>query len=126
VGQLGELVEQIRTAGLPVDFEVGGESVSLPTGQELAIYRIVQEALTNVMKHAGPAASARVAVHFGERAVEVRVRDDGRGATFTDGRGHGLVGMRERAAVYGGVVSAEPVSGGGFEVVARLPVKAGV
>jgi signal transduction histidine kinase len=123
VDQLNELVEQIRTAGLPVEFEVEGESVSLPTGQELAIYRIVQEALTNVMKHAGPAASARVGLHYGDRAIEVRIRDDGRGATFTDGRGHGLVGMRERAAVYGGNVSAEPAPGGGFEVIARLPVK---
>ncbi|MGH3381317.1 MAG: sensor histidine kinase, partial [Actinoallomurus sp.] len=108
VDQLTELVEQIRTAGLPVEFAVDGEPVTLPTGQELAIYRIVQEALTNVMKHAGPAASAHVALHYGDRAIEVRVRDDGRGATFTDGRGHGLVGMRERAAVYGGNVSAEP------------------
>jgi signal transduction histidine kinase len=123
VDQLNELVEQIRTAGLPVEFGVDGEPVSLPAGQELAIYRIVQEALTNVMKHAGPAASARVGVHYGDRAIEVRIRDDGRGATFTDGRGHGLVGMRERAAVYGGDVSAEPVPGGGFEVIARLPVK---
>ena len=123
VDQLTELVEQIRTAGLPVEFAVEGEPVALPTGQELAVYRIVQEALTNVMKHAGPEASARVVLHYGDRAIEVRIRDDGRGATFTDGRGHGLVGMRERAAVYGGNVSAEPAPGGGFEVIARLPVK---
>jgi signal transduction histidine kinase len=123
VEQLTDLVEQIRTAGLPVDLKVDGDPLSLPTGQELAIYRIVQEALTNVMKHAGPMATARVALHYGERAIEVRIRDDGRGATFTDGRGHGLVGMRERAAVYGGDVSAEPAPGGGFQVIARLPVK---
>jgi signal transduction histidine kinase len=126
VEQLTDLVEQIRTAGLPVDFTVDGDPLSLPTGQELAIYRIVQEALTNVMKHAGPMATARVALHYGDRAIEVRIRDDGRGATFTDGRGHGLVGMRERAAVYGGDVSAEPAPGGGFQVIARLPVKQGV
>jgi signal transduction histidine kinase len=123
VEQLTDLAEQTRTAGLPVRFDVDGAPVPLPAGLELAIYRIVQEALTNVMKHAGPAATARVALHYGDRAVEVRIRDDGRGATFSDGRGHGLVGMRERAAVYGGHVSAEPVPGGGFEVVARLPVK---
>jgi signal transduction histidine kinase len=123
VEQLSDLVEQIRAAGLPVELAVDGDRLSLPVGQELAIYRIVQEALTNVMKHAGPVATARVALHYGDRAVEVRIRDDGRGATFTDGRGHGLVGMRERAAVYGGDVSAEPVPGGGFEVVAWLPVK---
>jgi signal transduction histidine kinase len=126
VEQLTDLVEQIRAAGLPVELEVDGDRLSLPVGQELAIYRIVQEALTNVMKHAGPVATARVALHYGARAIEVRIRDDGRGATFTDGRGHGLVGMRERAAVYGGDVSAEPAPGGGFEVVARLPVKEGV
>jgi signal transduction histidine kinase len=123
VEQLTDLVQQIRTAGLPVDLRVDGDPLSLPTGQELAIYRIVQEALTNVMKHAGPAATAHVALHYGDRAIEVRIRDDGRGATFSDGRGHGLVGMRERAAVYGGQVSADPVPGGGFEVIARLPVK---
>ena len=123
VEQLTDLVEQIRTAGLPVDLKVDGDPLSLPTGQELAIYRIVQEALTNVMKHAGPMATARVALHYGDRAIEVRIRDDGRGATFTDGRGHGLVGMRERAAVYGGDVSAEPAPGGGFQVIVRLPVK---
>ncbi|MDN3353910.1 sensor histidine kinase [Actinomadura sp. DC4] len=123
VEQLSDLVEQIRTAGLPVEFEAEGEALSMPPGLELTVYRIVQEALTNVLKHAGPAAAAWVALHYGDRAIEVRIRDDGRGATFSDGRGHGLVGMRERAAVYGGHVSAEPVPGGGFEVIARLPVK---
>jgi signal transduction histidine kinase len=123
VDQLGDLVEQIRTAGLPVELDVGGAPLPLSKGQELAIYRIVQEALTNVMKHAGPMATAYVALHYGDRAIEVRIRDDGRGATFTDGRGHGLVSMRERAAVYGGSVSTGPVPGGGFEVIARLPAK---
>jgi signal transduction histidine kinase len=123
VEQLPDLVQQIRTAGLPVGYEVIGEPLPMPAGLALVVYRIVQEALTNVMKHAGPAAVAQVLLHYGDRAVEVRVRDDGRGATVSDGRGHGLVGMRERAAVYGGQVSAAPVPGGGFEVVARLPVK---
>lgn len=123
VEQLPDLVQQIRTAGLPVGYEVGGEPLPMPAGLELVVYRIVQEALTNVMKHAGPAATAHVALHYGDRAIEVRIRDDGRGATYSDGRGHGLVGMRERAAVYGGEVTAAPAPGGGFEVVARLPVK---
>ncbi|MEV5707333.1 histidine kinase [Actinoallomurus sp. NPDC052274] len=123
VDQLPDLVQQIRTAGLAVELAVSGESVPLTAGLGLAVYRIVQEALTNVMKHAGPAATAHVALHYGDQAIEVRIRDDGRGATFSDGRGHGLVGMRERAAVYGGQVRAEPAPGGGFEVVARLPVK---
>jgi signal transduction histidine kinase len=123
VDQLSELVGQMRNTGLPVELAVRGAAVPLPGGMELAVYRIVQEALTNVMKHAGPSASARVELHYGDQAIEVRVRDDGRGATFSDGRGHGLLSMRERAAVYGGHVSAEPVPGGGFEVIARLQVK---
>jgi signal transduction histidine kinase len=123
VDQLSELVDQIRSTGLRVELAVGGEQVPLPAGMELTVYRIVQEALTNVMKHAGPAAGARVELHYGDRAIEVRIRDDGRGTTFSDGRGHGLVSMRERAAVYGGQVTAEPAAGGGFEVTARMPVK---
>jgi signal transduction histidine kinase len=123
VAQLPDLAQQMRAAGLPVEFAVTGESVPLTAGLGLAVYRIVQEALTNVMKHAGPAATAYVTLHYGDRTIEVRVRDDGRGTTFSDGRGHGLIGMRERAAVYGGQVRAEPVTGGGFEVVARLPVQ---
>lgn len=126
VDQLTDLVQQIRTAGLPVDLEIAGTPASLAAGLELTIYRIVQEALTNVLKHAGPTASARVELDYGEHMVEVQVRDDGRGVTQTDGRGHGIVGMRERAAVYGGDVRAEPVPGGGFRVIARLPVKEGV
>ncbi|MCW2861009.1 MAG: histidine kinase [Actinoallomurus sp.] len=123
VDQLSELVGQIRSTGLRVELAVGGEQVPLPAGMELTVYRIVQEALTNVMKHAGPAAGARVELHYGDHAIEVRIRDDGRGTTFSDGRGHGLVSMRERAAVYGGHVTAEPAAGGGFEVTARMPVK---
>jgi signal transduction histidine kinase len=123
VDQLSELIGQIRGTGLPVELAVSGAEVPLPGGMELAVYRIVQEALTNVMKHAGPSARARVELHYGDQAIEVRVRDDGRGATFSDGRGHGLLSMRERVAVYGGHVSAEPVPGGGFEVIARLQVK---
>jgi signal transduction histidine kinase len=123
VDQLGDLVEQMRTAGLPIRLVSEGTPAPLPAGLELTIYRIVQEALTNVLKHAGPAATARVEIHYGGQLIEVRVNDDGRGATFSDGRGHGLVGMRERAAVYGGSISAGPVAGGGFEVLARLPVK---
>lgn len=123
VEQLPDLVQQIRTAGLPVGYEVSGEPLPMPAGLALVVYRIVQEALTNVMKHAGPAAMAQVSLRYGDQSIEVRVRDDGRGATISDGRGHGLVGMRERAAVYGGQVSAAPAAGGGFEVVARLPVK---
>ncbi len=123
VDQLTELVEQIRSAGLPVDLTVHGVPVELTTGLQLAVYRIVQEALTNARKHAGPGATAKVRLSYGDHTIEVRIRDDGRGSVPGDGRGHGLIGMRERVAVYGGSVRAEPVPGGGFEVVARLPVK---
>jgi signal transduction histidine kinase len=123
VEQLTELVGQIRTAGLPVDLTVEGVPSELPTALQLAIYRIVQEALTNTRKHAGPAATAEVNLYYGDDAVEIRIRDDGRGAAASsDGRGHGLVGMSERAALYGGSVRTGPRTGGGYEVFAHLPV----
>ncbi|WP_433329772.1 sensor histidine kinase [Spirillospora sp. CA-294931] len=122
--QLTELVDQIRGSGLALDFEVEGVPVELSEGRQLAVFRIVQESLTNTLKHGGPRASARVRLHYGDRMVEVSVTDDGRGAAAPDdGRGHGLVGMRERAAVYGGSVRTGPVPGGGYEVVARIPVR---
>jgi signal transduction histidine kinase len=94
----------------------------VPDGVGLAAYRIVQEALTNVRKHAGPTATVRLRVAVG-RDVEVEVRDDGRGAAAgSDGRGLGVVGMRERAAAHGGTLEAGPVTGGGFAVSARLPL----
>jgi signal transduction histidine kinase len=124
VEQLTDLVEQVRASGLPLRFEVEGIPVPLPPGLELTVFRVVQESLTNTLKHGGPGASARVSLHYGDDAVEVRVRDDGRGAAaITDGRGHGLVGMRERVAMYGGSARAEARPGGGWEVLARLPVR---
>ncbi|MFF5264536.1 sensor histidine kinase [Actinomadura viridis] len=124
VAQLTELVEQIRDAGLPLDFGVEGVPLEMSEGRQLAVFRIVQEALTNTLRHGGPRASARVRIHYGDDAVELRVTDDGRGAAAAaDGRGHGLIGMRERAAVYGGRVEAGPRPGGGFEVAALIPVR---
>ncbi|MFC5753873.1 sensor histidine kinase [Actinomadura rugatobispora] len=124
VAQLAELVEQIRGSGLPLEFEVEGVPLEMTEGRQLTVFRIAQEALTNTLKHAGPRATARVLLHYGDEAIEIRVTDDGRGAAARgDGRGHGLVGMRERAAVYGGEVTAGPRPGGGFEVVARIPVR---
>ncbi|XVQ10417.1 sensor histidine kinase [Spirillospora sp. CA-255316] len=124
VAQLAELVEQIRGSGLPLAFEVEGVPLEMSEGRQLTVFRIAQEALTNTLKHAGPHATARVLLHYGDDAIEIRVTDDGRGAAARgDGRGHGLVGMRERAAVYGGEVTAGPRAGGGFEVVARIPVR---
>jgi signal transduction histidine kinase len=121
--RLPPLLEQVREAGLPVDFRTEGDPVALPAGIGLAAYRIVQEALTNALKHAGPAHAA-VAVRYAAGALELEVTDDGRGAAPAgDGRGHGLIGMRERAALYGGTVEAGPAEHGGFAVRARLPLE---
>ena len=119
--ELDELVGQVRAAGVPVEIEVSGDVLALPAGVDLAAYRIVQEALTNVLKHAGRAV-ARVTVRAACGVVDVEVCDDGRGAE-RPGLGHGLVGMRERAALYGGSVEAENLPGsGGYRVHARLLV----
>jgi signal transduction histidine kinase len=122
--QVDRLVEQVRETGLSVELQRDGRPRPLSPGVDLAAYRIVQEALTNVMKHAGPA-NARVAVRFGERELELEVSDDGRGAPpSADGSGQGLVGMRERVALYGGWLDARAGSDGGFVVRARLPIGA--
>jgi signal transduction histidine kinase len=124
VAQLTDLVEQIRGSGLSLDFQVEGVPVELPPGMQLTVFRIVQESLTNTLKHGGPVATAQVRLHYGDEAIEVTVTDNGRGAAARDdGLGHGLAGMRERAAVYGGSVRTGPRAGGGFEVAARLPLR---
>jgi signal transduction histidine kinase len=125
--QLGELVERLRAAGLPVTFADRGRPGDLPAGLELAVYRIVQEALTNTLKHAGPGATAAVHVTWHERAVELEVTDTGAvpaGSTHTGGAG--LRGMGERAAVYGGHLEAGPRPGGGWRVATVLQVPADV
>jgi signal transduction histidine kinase len=131
------LVREVDGAGVPVTVAYDGERVELPRGVDLTAYRIVQEALTNVMKHAGPA-SATVRVRYEPGALALEVVDDGRGVNGraegrADGRGggraggpggrggHGLLGMRERVAVYGGAFDAGPKVGGGFRVAVRLP-----
>ncbi|NUP32514.1 MAG: sensor histidine kinase, partial [Streptomycetaceae bacterium] len=99
-------------------------AAAMSEGRQLTVYRIVQEALTNTLKHGGPRVSVSVRLCYSDDALEIRVVDDGRGAAAPDdGRGHGLAGMRERAAVYGGTVVSGPRPGGGFEVVASLPVR---
>ncbi|MEU8177013.1 sensor histidine kinase [Microbispora hainanensis] len=123
VAQLGDLIEQVRASGLPTELTVSGTVRSLPEGEQLAVYRIVQEALTNALKHGGPGTRAWVEVTYGRREIELRISDDGRGAAAPRMvGGHGLIGMRERAAMYGGSVEAAPRTGGGFRVVARIPV----
>lgn len=121
IDDLPALAETFRDTSLDVALDVGvGED--LPSGLQLSVYRVVQEALTNALRHAGPA-RATVAVTRRGHVVEVRVDDDGRGAgTAAGSPGHGLAGMRERAALYGGTVDAGPRVGGGFSVVARFPV----
>jgi signal transduction histidine kinase len=118
---LERLVEQARESGLPVDLRVEGDPVDLPAGVDLTAYRLVQEGLTNALKHAR-ATHALVLVNYGDGAIEVTVSDDGRGVGNGDGGGHGLVGMRERVSVYGGELDAGPQPGGGYRLRAKLPV----
>ncbi len=126
VDSLRALVAQTKDAGLPVRYSVRGEEYPLPTGVSLAVYRIVQEALTNTIKHAGPKAKAGVVVDYGQEEFRVSIGDSGRGApviTHFSG-GHGLIGMRERATLYGGSLQAGPQPGGGYLVEARFPKNA--
>jgi signal transduction histidine kinase len=121
LGTLPTLVEQVRQSGLPVELKVEGDPVSLPPGIDLSAYRIVQEALTNTLKHAGPA-RAWVAVRYAGDDVEIEVENDGRSGAESDGAGQGLVGMRERVAMCGGELHSGPRPGGGYRISARLPV----
>jgi signal transduction histidine kinase len=116
------LVEQARDAGLPVHVEIEGEPTELPAGVDLTAYRLVQEALTNTVKHAN-ATRADVVIRYGDGIVELLVSDDGRGSSdgTAESGGHGLVGMRERVAVYGGELEAGPAPDGGYRLHARLP-----
>lgn len=123
---LEALAEELRASGLPVRVAVEGHAAELPPGVDLAAYRIVQEALTNTLKHAG-AAAAVVCIRYGERAVEVTIDDDGRGPSVRNGpgTGNGLLGIRERVAVVGGTLQTGPLPEGGFRVRALLPYGAG-
>jgi signal transduction histidine kinase len=121
LAELDALVSQVREAGLPVELHVEGDPIGLGPGVGVSAYRIVQEALTNVLKHAGPA-RARVVVRYSSREVELEIEDDGVGAGERGEAGHGLVGMRERVALYGGDFDAGARNGGGFVVRARLPL----
>jgi signal transduction histidine kinase len=123
---LDGLLAEVGKAGLAVRLQVEGTPSPLPAGVDLSAYRIVQEALTNVVKHAGPA-HAQVTIRYRDQEVTVEVTDDGRGvaAPTGDGQarvGHGLIGMRERVQVFGGDLEAGPRPGGGFRVAARLPL----
>jgi signal transduction histidine kinase len=123
LAELDELVAQVREAGVPVELHVEGRQVALPVGVAVSAYRIVQEALTNVLKHAGPA-HARVIVRYATGELELEIADDGQGPREADDAGHGLVGMRERVALYDGEFDAGARNGGGFVVRVRLPLAA--
>jgi signal transduction histidine kinase len=120
LADLDVLLEQVRAAGLPVTFETTGAPVALGSGAELTVYRLVQEALTNSLKHAGAGAAATVRLRYEEGGIDVEVTDDGRGRALVSAGGQGLSGMRERAAVYGGEVDAGPAPTGGWRVHVRL------
>ena len=119
------LVDQFREAGLDVSLSVSGATTDLPARVDLSAYRIVQEALTNVLKHAGPGAQSDVRVSIDDGAVAIEISDDGQAVTSLPGSGHGIMGMRERALLLGGSLSAGPRAGGGFRVAAHLPIGGG-
>ncbi|MFB6839087.1 sensor histidine kinase [Streptomyces sp. NPDC056361] len=125
--RLDALLLRVREAGVPVDLEVTGEPYALPPGMDLCAYRVIQEALTNVLRHAGPA-TASVTVGYRPQALTVRIADDGQGRVPAVDRpnvGHGLIGMRERARIYQGTVNVGPRAEGGFEVLLSLPTPTG-
>jgi signal transduction histidine kinase len=124
LAQLDEVVGRTRNAGLPVEVVVSGQVRTLPAGTDLCAYRVVQESLTNILKHAGPA-SARVELDYGERLLELMIKDDGAKAQpyGESPTSHGIRGMRERAELYGGVLTAGPTKEGGFAVTLRLPME---
>jgi len=121
LGTMEDLLETVRSAGLPVDLAVDGTPRELPPGIDLAAYRLVQEALTNALKYGGTA-HAWVSLHWREDELELEVANDGKGDGDGSGGGHGLAGMYERVTLYGGTLDSGPRDGGGFVVRARLPV----
>jgi signal transduction histidine kinase len=119
---LERLIAQVEEAGLPVTLRVEGDRPDISPGVDLSAYRIVQEGLTNALKHA-KGAHAEVVVRYIDSSVELEIADDGPGTPNGDGMGHGLVGMRERVALYGGTIESGPRAGGGFVLRAQLPVE---
>jgi signal transduction histidine kinase len=120
---LDALLEEIGRAGLPVQLHVDGEPAALPRGVDLSAYRIVQEGLTNALKHAR-ASNAEVTVRYRPDELHIEVRDNGEGSSTSNGLGHGLVGVRERVKIYGGEMSAGSANGSGFILSTRLPLSA--
>ncbi|MBC9719123.1 sensor histidine kinase [Streptomyces sp. TRM66268-LWL] len=121
LSDLDSLVEGVRAAGLPVRVSVQGSPADLPPGLELSVYRVIQEALTNTLKHGGPSATAEVVLSYGTDEVTATVTDTGKGGTPSDG-GRGLAGMKERTSLYQGTLEAGPQPAGGWRVHLRIPV----
>lgn len=122
IERLDALIDQTRATGIPVDYRVDGPPRELPPGLDLTVYRVVQEALTNIRKHAGPA-NARIHLRFSPNGLDLVVADDGNGTGRpANGTGHGLIGMQERVALYGGTLSSGPRTAGGYEISARIPL----
>ncbi len=122
--QIEQLVEGVRVAGIPASYEVTGDASAHPeltTGAQMALYRVVQESLTNVMKHAGAEATVQVTLAHSPHGVRLDVLNTGSGTTSSDGQGHGVVGMRERMSAWGGTLEAGPRFSGGYRVVATIP-----
>jgi signal transduction histidine kinase len=115
------LVGTVREAGLPVELEIDGAPRELPPGVDLSAYRVIQEALTNALRYAGPA-QAWVTVRWTDETLELEIANDGRSEPGVGGGGHGLTGLRERVALVGGTVDSGPRPGGGFVVRAQLPI----
>lgn len=125
ITQLRDLMDHARSTGLSVEFRSTGDRPDLATGLDLTIYRIIQEALTNARKHAGTGSRVLVDLNLGAQAIDLVVEDDGGGRTSPlapTTQGHGLIGMRERVASYGGTFEAGPVPGGGFQIRVRIPL----
>lgn len=120
MAQLDGLVDHVRRAGLPIELSVVGESSRLPPGLDISAFRIIQESLTNVLKHAGPA-RVLVSVRYGEDEVELEIVDDGRGPSAEIVAGHGLHGMRERVVLHRGELETGPGGSGGYRVWAKIP-----
>jgi signal transduction histidine kinase len=125
IGELDALATSLRAAGLPVNLVISGDRAAVPAAVDVSVYRIVLEALTNVVKHAGQARTD-VTIGCAAEAVTIEITDDGTSQPSNGAGGHGLAGMRERVAIFGGELRAGPRSGGGFVVQARLPLGDGL
>lgn len=117
------LVDRLNATGMDIELSLEGSEAELPARVDLFSYRIVQEALTNVLKHAGSDARTKVTVLARDQTVDIEVTDDGQGSAPSPQAGHGLIGMKERARLLGGTLVAAPRPAGGFSVVAKLPIQ---